>query len=352
MREQRLQEDNTEAIEDRGRARSQSDAAKRGVLSIDWHAASEDLLFVRKRAETLAKLLAAKKTFKDLEWTAPGPRLLAALLSSAEGQRAIGVALQELRKAGLASQIADLSVCGAIAPYNVLLGGKLVALAVTSREVREIWRERYEGQTSIIGSQMAGRPMCRPADLKILTTTSLYGAGSSQYNRLRLRRSDFAQLKTDIIWSELDRTAGFGTVHLGQPHGADAARNRGRQHRARRVNNRFGEGTSPRLRQVREGLEVLGIRSDEVLHHAMPRIMYACSLAPGADAQLLGIRADKNGPSTPLAAIAEAWRERWLLQRCTRPNVLDRLRELRPAAVRNLLLPANQSGQLLIPFEI
>ena len=28
---------------------------------------------------------------------------------------------------------------------------------------------------------------------------------------------------------------------------------------ARRVNNRFGEGASPRLRQIREGLEALGL---------------------------------------------------------------------------------------------
>ncbi len=44
---------------------------------------------------------------------------------------------------------------------------------------------------------------------------------------------------------------------------------------ARRINNRFGEGTSPRLRQVREGLDALGITSDDVLNHATPRLFYA-----------------------------------------------------------------------------
>src|SRR5437899_6175427 len=103
------------------------------------------------------------------------------------GLRTLSVALIEVRKAGLSSQVADVSVCGAIAPYNVLLGGKLVALLMTSQEVRDAYRKRYAGQVSIISSQMAGREIYRPAELKLLTTTSLYGNGSSQYNRLRLR---------------------------------------------------------------------------------------------------------------------------------------------------------------------
>ena len=37
----------------------------------------------------------------------------------------------------------DLGVCGAIAPYNELLGGKLVAAAIGSREARELYKSRY-----------------------------------------------------------------------------------------------------------------------------------------------------------------------------------------------------------------
>ena len=60
-----------------------------------------------------------------------------------------------------ASQMADLSVCGAVPPYNTLLGGKLVALAVTSEEARACWKDRYEHRISIISSQMAGKPVRR-----------------------------------------------------------------------------------------------------------------------------------------------------------------------------------------------
>jgi Domain of unknown function (DUF4338) len=64
----------------------------------------------------------------------------------------------EVRKAGLASQVADVSVCGAIAPYNSLLGGKLIALLRASKEVRDAYRNRYAGQVSIISSQMRAVP--------------------------------------------------------------------------------------------------------------------------------------------------------------------------------------------------
>jgi hypothetical protein len=351
-REQQLQEDYHEALETRGSARSQFDPTKRGTENIDWRVASEDLLFVRKRAQTLAKLLDAKRVFQSLNWLANGTTLLDQLHSTPSGERALGIALQEVRKAGLSSQIADLSVCGAVAPYNVLLGGKLVALCVTSEDVRSIWRQRYEGQVSVISSQMAGRPLRRPADLKVLTTTSLYGSGSSQYNRLRLRAADHPGLRSDIVWQELERTAGYGTVHLSSSTVAVLREVSEQQYRARRVNNRFGEGTSPRLRQVREGLDVLGIDSNDVLHHATPRLFYLCALGPNVGKQLLGFAAEKNNVGPSLSAIAEAWRSRWLLQRIANSDILDRLKLLGPSTVRNELLPIDALGQYQFAFDI
>lgn len=333
-RGRQLQEDYAEAFEERGGGRSQSDPAKRGAAHVDWHEASNDLLFVQKRALTLARLLDAKRAFQAIDWSMTGTGILDKLIASSLGTRAIGTALQEVRNAGLASRIADLSVCGAVPPYNLLLGGKLVALAMASREVQAIWRERYSDQISIISSQMAGRPVRRSAELCILTTTSLYGSGSSQYNRLRLRTKDHAGLARDVVWKELDRTAGFGTVHLSQETVRLLRTLSEVEHGARRINNRFGEGTSPRLRQVREGLEVLGIESDEVLHHATPRLFYACELGSDARARLMGIRSSEPSPAPSLAAIAEGWRRRWLLPRATRAEILERLSHTSAETVR------------------
>jgi hypothetical protein len=168
-----LEEVYSQAEEANVAVRSQRDPAKNSLEGIDWRQASEEVLFVRKRAGTLGRLLDAKRTFQVIDWTKTGQALLDALIAHPNGLRTLNVALQEVRKAGLSSQIADVSVCGAVAPYNTLLGGKLVALLMTAKEARDAYRARYADQVSIISSQMAGRAIYRPAELKLLTTTSL-----------------------------------------------------------------------------------------------------------------------------------------------------------------------------------
>jgi hypothetical protein len=334
-----------------GRVRPHRGDVKAASPDTDWRAASDDLLFVRKRAESLAQLLFAKQVFRvsGLETDAGGA--FDHLFRNRAGQRAIDIALAEFRKAGLSSEVADVSICGAVAPYNQLLGGKLVALLLASKEVRDAYARRYGDQISVIASQMAGRAVCKPADLRILTTTSLYGVGSSQYNRLALRAQDHHGLPYDIKWGAIGKslTGGYGTLHLGEET-AQALRSMAMAtHDARRVNNRFGEGTSPRLRQIREGLDALGLQSDSILHHATPRIFYGCELGPGSRDALLGLGSvTAEEPSS--RNIAAAWRRRWLTNRIQREETLAELSKLGVTSVR-ASLHADADGQFLLPIE-
>lgn len=314
----------------------------------DWRAASEDLLFVRKRAELLAQLLFAKQTFRAAGLAKKPRAAIEQLLAAKTGQRAIDITLTEFRKAGLSSQVADVSICGAIHPYNALLGGKLVALLLASREIHDYYAERYGSQISVIASQMAGRAISKPADLRILTTTSLYGVGSSQYNRLVLRASDHADLGHDVHWDAIGKslTGGYGTLHLGNETAQALRQMAQARHDSRRVNNRFGEGTSPRLRQIREGLDALGIDSDAILHHANPRLFYACELGSASRDALLGM--DTEPPSLSSAAsIGAAWRRRWLLARSRRPETLAAIEKLGPQSVHAALISPASDPSLL-----
>lgn len=336
-------------IQSGGKVRSQKDDANQKWSDAEWFEASGEVLYVRKRAETLARLLRAKLTFEAVSSDVRGEDLLNRLLEERHGAQALSTALQEVRKAGLASQIADLSVCGAVAPYNGLLGGKLVALLAASRESHDAWKSKYEDQISIISSQMAGRPIRRLADLQVLTTTSLYGRGSSQYNRLHLRADTYRGLKSGLEWKKLEETtAGYGTVHLG-PETVQRLREFSENaYGARRVNNRFGEGTSPRLRQIREGLDALGIESDDVLNHATPRLFYACALHQDAKEQLIGISRVATKKLGTVDQIAEAWRQRWLYSRIQSDEILEQVASRNAETVRTDLLPAEESGQLLL----
>lgn len=334
-----------------GRVKPHRGEIKSAGEDVDWRRASEDLLFVRKRAESLAQLLSAKRTFTTARLAHDPAHGLAGLFASTTGQRALDIALAEFRKAGLSSQVVDVSICGAVHPYNQLLGGKLVALLLASREVSDAYAQRYGGQVSVIASQMAGRPISKPAELRILTTSSLYGVGSSQYNRLAIARDDHPELDHDLRWGAIGKslTGGFGTLHLGAET-AQALRNMAMfRHDARRVNNRFGEGTSPRLRQIREGLDALGLKSDSILHHATPRLFYGCELDPQAREALVGMASvDPRGPEVRSAAAA--WRRRWLGKRVLREETLAKLSSLGPNSVL-AALHAGANGQLSLPIE-
>ena len=99
---------------------------------VDWKKASESPLFKKKRSRALAEILQAKRLLLKStgiaveDWSQ---------VNRDDTERGIRIAAREARKIALASRILDLNVCGAVAPYNALLVGKLVAMIVGSKEL-------------------------------------------------------------------------------------------------------------------------------------------------------------------------------------------------------------------------
>lgn len=314
------------------------DLKKDGVPEAAWAQLSETSLYRKKRAEQLHALLRCLRYFHEADFdTAPGAAICEALVTR-PGREAIGVALNEIRKKQLATDVADLSVCGAIPPYNHLLGGKLVALLMASKEVRDMYRNRYQHQTSEIASQMAGKPVVRPIDLKVITTTSLYGISSAQYNRLHLRKGIVPSLARSVRWEELKKTKGMTVTHLSKLTVSYMQRLGEAVYGRRRINSVFGEGSSPRTRQVREGLNLIGISDDSVLAQGLSRRVYACETYPSAKSDLHCFGAKTRYTSSQsVSAITQAWIVRWLKRRCTREDVLEALSECRPEMIPDSL---------------
>jgi hypothetical protein len=95
----------------------------------------------------------------------------------------------------------------------------------------------------------------------------------------------------------------------------------------RRINSVFGEGSSPRTRQIREGLNLIGINNGHVLEQGLVRRVYACELYPNARADLLGWAGPSKGVrGPPLRAIGKAWIERWAAKRIQLDEVRERMR--------------------------
>lgn len=301
--------------------------------TVDWLKIAKTALYRRKRAGTLADLIQAW-----LALAARGvdvnPDSLGDALDDDRGRAAVESTLRRIKQRAIAENLMEIITCGAVPPYGDVLGGKLVAMLLTSPRVVADIRERYAGRVSLIASGLKGAPVRRDPNLAVLTTSSLYSVGSSQYNRIRVPVEILDGRNGHVAFERIGKTDSFGTVHFA-PDTAEAlvALARLSDENRRLVNHLFGEGMSPKLRAMRSGLEALGLDPDVFLRHHSPRLLYAVRLARNTDEVLLGLDGTldyllRGSPhSDGTTEIAHYWRERWLEPRVQRSDVLSRLRD-------------------------
>ena len=300
--------------------------SKPGCSDEFWLARAQTDLFRSKRCQLAADLLRARRALApcidNVSETA-----LAAILSSSIGRRCVSWTIRRAKAETVGTEIADITVCGAIAPYTHLLGGKLVASLLASPTVVRAYHEKYREKPSEIASSIAGRSVVRPANLVYLGTTSLYGAGSSQYNRIKIP-ADVLDSSSDLKFVALGRSRSFGTSHLSQEAVLALADLAEQAQRGARVKSIFGEGASPKFRKVREGMDLLGWPSEELLRHRRERIIYGVELAAAPGEYLLRRRERPDflfdlNLEDDVARIASWWRVRWMAPRSQREGIVD-----------------------------
>ena len=294
-----------------------------------WERKAESHLFRSKRALLLAELFWEQLVLKEFLGTKPDRTKLAALLADAEGARVVGRIVRKAKGDRVGILMADISVCGAVQPYNAILGGKLVAMLTASPEVVDAYRRRYASAESEIASSMAGRPTIKSPQLVLLGTTSLYGVGSSQYNRIAIPCERLGGREGESIkYFECGRSEAFGTSHFSDTTVDALATLVNQSKDGQRVNSIFGEGVSPKLRKIRDGLELLHFPQDRLLRHGRQRIVYVISLVRNARNFLLGIDktpdylAPLDDPARATRGIAQWWKDRWLRNRAMSEAVL------------------------------
>lgn len=292
-----------------------------------------DALFRKKRAEQLARLLSGRLALKDaLSEVASGSEWKD-VLKRDRCDLGIRSALQAQKGRHVGTSMLELNVCGAVGPYNEILGGKLVALMMLSPQVVEDYRRRYGSRPSDIASRLKNAQVIKPAELVYVGTTSLYSVGSSQYNRIKLPSKTVGPNATEVAWRAIGTTEGFGTLHISRLTTQcleDVAGLGG----VITVNHVFGEGPSPKLRVIKQALErlfVSGHRYDDITKHAMGRIVYGAWLAQNGREILLGQESvpsyyfdGTHGPAGT-ETIVEYWRKRWLDKRIGFKPCLERM---------------------------
>ena len=159
--------------------------------------------------------------------------------------------------------VMDAYVLGALPPYNMLLGGKLVASLVRTRDLYDDFLRAYGNTRGIISKRK------KNARLLIVTTSSSLGR-SSIYNRLKLDKVQY--------FKPIGFTRGWGHFHIPDELFEDLRkflREKGHRYADR---HRFGQGPNWRLRTTRAALGELGLK-DEILWHGVQREVFMCEMA-------------------------------------------------------------------------
>jgi hypothetical protein len=302
-------------------------AHQKGVEG-DWEEAARTSLFRSKRCEALARLLTIRSALSEHVRAKEGD--LSAMLSSPAARKALAQLVRLVKAQRVGIDMMDITVCGAVAPYNALLGGKLVCMLLASPEVVEYHRRKYETQASVIASSMKGEAVQRPPRLVLLGTTSLYGVGSSQYNRVKVPCCEVRGRAGEALeYKRLGQSKGYGSFHFSGTTIGLIDILLARRDGGRRVNSLFGEGVNPLLRKIREALEYLQLRSDSILNHGNPRVVYGVALARNFREVLLGFEEEPDyllpsgSPRPTTQRLASYWRRRWLALRALRPEILE-----------------------------
>jgi len=201
------------------------------------------------------------------------------------------------------ANILDAYVLGAIPPYNYLLGGKLIACLLRTKEVYSDFLEIYGNTKGIISGQE------KHARLLAITTSSSMGR-SSVYNRLKLDGTHYLK--------PIGYTGGWGHFHIpddlfsnlreylrtiGHPY-ADM--------------HRFGNGPNWKLRTTRAALSALGFKAD-LLKHGIQREVFICELARNS---LEILQTGKGAPDLSgllsVDKVSKLALNRWILPRSER----------------------------------
>lgn len=159
--------------------------------------------------------------------------------------------------------ILDAYVLGSIPPYSSLLGGKLVACLMRSRDIYRDFEEEYGNTRGIISKKK------KSARLLAITTSSSMGR-SSVYNRLKLGGHQY--------FDSIGFSTGWGHFHIPDNlflELREYLRSLGDSYADQ---HRFGQGPNWRFRTARQALAALGV-NEEILRHGIQREVFLCGLA-------------------------------------------------------------------------
>ena len=126
-------------------------------LSNDSGLTSRRMLIGKKRALELSKLLDSRRVLTQKRDVLVDPQRVIGDILDDEVQTAINSAMASIKSRRIGTNMLEITTCGAVTPYNTMLGGKLVALLTLSPQVSVDYQRKYGSEPTIIRSQLKNR---------------------------------------------------------------------------------------------------------------------------------------------------------------------------------------------------
>ena len=206
----------------------------------------------------------------------------------------------EMRKKNL-KHVMDAFVLGAVPPYSMLLGGKLVASMLFAPQIVIDFRNKYRGKKTVISGEVFD------GKLAAITTASALGR-SSVYDRIKIPgTSGFLHVGWSKGSGEFQFFNGvydelFKLAHVGAN---------------RLKNQKWGTGVRNRRAVIRTGLEMLGLPSN-LLYHNIHRELFLVPLGHKS-LEFLNGKSDQIGyHSVRIEELSNYAIQRWVLPRSQR----------------------------------
>jgi hypothetical protein len=205
------------------------------------------------------------------------------------------------RKARL-RHVMEAFILGAVPPYSMLLGGKLVAMLCGSDEVRRAFQRKYgRGESLITNASADGR-------LAMIATTSALGR-SSIYNRLRYQNR--------LLMLSVGFTSGWGEFQFSNGAYSQLREYAEKYCDKTAKHEAWGTGFRNRREVVRRVLAHVGL-SGNLMNHGIRRELFVMPLAKNAREFLRGEHQRLLWFHQPADHLAAFFRERWLIPRSQR----------------------------------
>jgi len=153
----------------------------------------------------------------------------------------------------------------------------------------------------------------------------------------------------NLAFLELGKSEAYGTSHFSSETVKALVSLIQQSSNGQRVNSIFGEGVSPKLRKIRDGLDALKLPSDVLLQHGRQRIVYGVPLIRNLREFLLGMDEkpeyvfEMKCPQKSTEEIVSWWTERWLQKRIESDNALAKVEQ------NTLVQPIRHGARVVLP---